>query len=75
MLTRPAFEAVLVMVSHPLDSRRVLKGGLAVDSVDLWIRVSHPLDSRRVLKVAWYINGALVGQSLTPPRLAESTES
>ena len=36
-------------VSHPLDSRRVLKGYIYRWWAVFW-RVSHPLDSRRVLK-------------------------
>ena len=39
------------MVSHPLDSRRVLKGPRAGAEVAALLPVSHPLDSRRVLKV------------------------
>ena len=37
--------------------------------------VSHPLDSRRVLKASVAIVAVPLQHRLTPPRLAESTES
>ncbi len=41
----------LIIVSHPLDSRRVLKDVVANLRTCFFSVVSHPLDSRRVLKV------------------------
>ncbi len=67
MCARPA-------VSHPLDSRRVLKAWPCTFR-QVSVVVSHPLDSRRVLKACMPRCGNKQPPGLTPPRLAESTES
>ena len=67
-------DVAFAKVSHPLDSRRVLKDVQGTRPT-VHHPVSHPLDSRRVLKAGRPDAEVAVQHRLTPPRLAESTES